>query len=561
MEYDIEEILYNFEDDYNPGPRPMNQGPRNMYNQGQLVQPNADGSRPGYSGLPDFITKSGSKINPYRVKVKKSKLNEPFSGTYPTLKKAKEVVKEKGFKKGTTGVQYPELLEKAQSVVNDYNEIVDSAITNNDLRDVKYLERYVKDRFKKKSEQDQILRQIYKNKIDYRDLTKVRKKVAGNLINEAMKRDEIVPNQFVYDRLGASRSAQLTSDIQQLVSDGLKNQTKIKVDRAISSIVDGDMVIDDSLMKTVGKIIGRTQFGTAADTAWKQAFKQNPYYKKNKKLLDYAFTAGAKSSRTPGLSIQEILDDAKYKIDGGVTFSGKQTQFSGLKRYMFDYAKQHWHRNNFNGTPENSLIEFYDKNGKPIKWKSGLKLNIGEVQFKIPSESDVMWSYNGKPKGSVSVTGPIADASGIFNEVTDQYNVIKEISDAKVTHPVTGKETTYNNLVKQIYKKYGYTGDNVFGLDMDHFKGVANHPFRNLRAMDRRLNISLGAIDRTFDNRNLKSKLKKELLGNLSTGTGSNYSKNLKNYFVNQASTVLEKGATETLATNSPYYQAVKNFY
>ena len=52
MEYDIEEILYNFEDDYNPGPRPMNQGPRNMYNQGQLVQPNADGSRPGYSGLP-----------------------------------------------------------------------------------------------------------------------------------------------------------------------------------------------------------------------------------------------------------------------------------------------------------------------------------------------------------------------------------------------------------------------------------------------------------------------------------------------------------------------------
>jgi len=50
MEYDIESILEKYEDDYNPGPRPMNQGPRNMYNQGQLVQPNADGSRPGYSG-------------------------------------------------------------------------------------------------------------------------------------------------------------------------------------------------------------------------------------------------------------------------------------------------------------------------------------------------------------------------------------------------------------------------------------------------------------------------------------------------------------------------------
>ena len=50
MEYDIESILEMYEDDYNPGPRPMNQGPRNMYNQGQLVQPSGDGSRPGYNG-------------------------------------------------------------------------------------------------------------------------------------------------------------------------------------------------------------------------------------------------------------------------------------------------------------------------------------------------------------------------------------------------------------------------------------------------------------------------------------------------------------------------------
>jgi len=37
MEYDIESILEMYEDDYNPGPRPMNQGPRNMYNQGSSV--------------------------------------------------------------------------------------------------------------------------------------------------------------------------------------------------------------------------------------------------------------------------------------------------------------------------------------------------------------------------------------------------------------------------------------------------------------------------------------------------------------------------------------------
>ena len=31
-------------------PRPMAQGPRNMYADGQLVTPSVDGSRPGYGG-------------------------------------------------------------------------------------------------------------------------------------------------------------------------------------------------------------------------------------------------------------------------------------------------------------------------------------------------------------------------------------------------------------------------------------------------------------------------------------------------------------------------------
>lgn len=41
-----------------------------------------------------------------------------------------------------------------------------------------------------------------------------------------MKRDEIVPNQFVYDRLGADASRKLSADVQQLVSDGLKIKPK-----------------------------------------------------------------------------------------------------------------------------------------------------------------------------------------------------------------------------------------------------------------------------------------------------------------------------------------------
>jgi len=53
---DIEEILYTFEDDYNPSS--MVPGPRNMYSQGQLVRPNADGSRPGYNGKKEVLSKT-----------------------------------------------------------------------------------------------------------------------------------------------------------------------------------------------------------------------------------------------------------------------------------------------------------------------------------------------------------------------------------------------------------------------------------------------------------------------------------------------------------------------
>jgi len=356
--------------------------------------------------LPRFVTKDpNNKTKPYRVKIKKSELNPvPFSGNFKTLKEAKEVASK--YKAGTRGPSVNlQLIENAQSVVDDYNKIVDKAVANRNLTGVGYFETYVKNKFPNKSEQTKILRRVYDNKIDYRDLTQIRRTLAKDLINLAMEQEKIVPLQFVYDRLGATRSAKLSSDVQQIVNKGLKNQTKIKVDRAIQSIVEADEIIDDSLMKTVADKIGRSYDGTTKKTGWKKAYKENPYYNKNKKILDYAFTAGGKSSRAPGMSLSEILDDAKYKIGGGVTFSGKQTQFAGLRRYIFDYAKSHWHRNNFDGNPGKSLIEFYDKNGKPIKWKPGLKLKLGEVQFKIPSESDVMWSYNGAPKGSISVTG------------------------------------------------------------------------------------------------------------------------------------------------------------
>ena len=91
MEYNIEAILEMYEDDYNPSSKVP--GPRNMYNQGQLVQPSGDGSRPGYSGLPEGITKTPA--GNYKAHLKRS--GNTLNITKKSLLKAKAILAE--FKK------------------------------------------------------------------------------------------------------------------------------------------------------------------------------------------------------------------------------------------------------------------------------------------------------------------------------------------------------------------------------------------------------------------------------------------------------------------------------
>jgi len=122
---DIEAILYTLEDDYNPSS--MVPGPRNMYNQGQLVQPNADGSRPGYSGLPTGITKVDGGY-----KIRKARFNGPaLNTTKKTLAEAKAVAtqfdKDYPIKKSGAKTQYTNVLNKYSNNIHNkpYNELSD----------------------------------------------------------------------------------------------------------------------------------------------------------------------------------------------------------------------------------------------------------------------------------------------------------------------------------------------------------------------------------------------------------------------------------------------------
>ena len=87
---DIETILEMYEDDYNPSS--MVPGPRNMYAQGQLVQPNADGSRPGYNGERDYGKTVESNIRLRSGKYDVSYKGESL-GSFDKITDARKVIK------------------------------------------------------------------------------------------------------------------------------------------------------------------------------------------------------------------------------------------------------------------------------------------------------------------------------------------------------------------------------------------------------------------------------------------------------------------------------------
>ena len=198
MEYDIEEILYNFEDDYNPGPRPMNQGPRNMYNQGQLVQPNNDGSRPGYAGDPvESNIRSSPTGNAYEVNIQRGP--QIFNKTFrkDKYKNAKEALnaarkfrdqkKKIPFKTGIQEPKYGSGLNQKE-YMKAYNEATRDLTESGKLAEERNLK--LKNFIgKKKKIKASVLRDFILDDIGYEnyDATKIKKKFPNLVIEKDIK--------------------------------------------------------------------------------------------------------------------------------------------------------------------------------------------------------------------------------------------------------------------------------------------------------------------------------------------------------------------------------------
>ena len=73
---DILNYIDKMQEMYEGKPSSMAQEPRNMFADGQLVQPNADGSRTGYKGIKDYSEDIQKRIKDFGVKKYNNLTNE-----------------------------------------------------------------------------------------------------------------------------------------------------------------------------------------------------------------------------------------------------------------------------------------------------------------------------------------------------------------------------------------------------------------------------------------------------------------------------------------------------
>jgi hypothetical protein len=174
---DFEDILEMFED-YTRDPRPMDQEPRNMYSQGQLVSNTVDGSRPGYSGDTIESNISKSPAGNFQVTYK-----QKYLGTFNNIEEARKIrdtvkkdnppIKGTGSKLLTEG--YPaevrEILDSYITKGKDsftFKEVLKSADITSPTEEAKFRKVF-----------DGVL-----NRKDGKERYKNLKMISGNLLNE-----------------------------------------------------------------------------------------------------------------------------------------------------------------------------------------------------------------------------------------------------------------------------------------------------------------------------------------------------------------------------------------
>ena len=219
-----------------------------------------------------------------------------------------------------------------------------------------------------------------------------------------------------------------------------------------------------------------------------QTVNNLPTFKKYEKAFKYLWTSGLAKTELANMSLTEQLN---WAIDAG---KGKPV-FTGVSKLNIEdptftlmrIAKENWNKNKGAGN-----IQFYDKNGKKITWKHGLKININNVSFS-KDKSKKRFTLGNK-KGTINVR---LEGEKYFPEVFENQRYINELKSTLVDNPFKpGKKIEFGKLMRKVYMQgHGWKPHAPLFSIFHGPKGIAKEPFKNLSFGMQDLNAALYHMD------------------------------------------------------------------
>ncbi len=474
---------------------------------GMLVQPSADGSRPGYAG------------------------------------------KKSGLKEKTT-------VAEGNKLAKQYNKIITTAFDKGDMSKIPSWKSFLESKTLKHAGTA-----YYRtNAANFGVINATAKKfeLADRLIDEASKTLKYTEWMDIQKKLSPFKEIDTRTWREYIDKNTRINGQAAKVSQAFDYLYDNDiqlkipknlsktMVVEGSILrKVIADITG------AGKRAIINGLNMNDAYNKNIDQIKFA-NQGNLWTQGEGRTLSEILENADYRMKGNISWTSDIKLSNRANKNVFDYALRNFNYHQLNKTGEGT-IQFYDKKtNKPIDWNTLPKNKNG---FRVLKPNSVYFIDASMPNKKWDMTSIDADnlkwskgkgSSGLFDEVFQAKDKYDKLLATKVDDPRNPKkQISFGKLMSEVYK----TGFDNFGnpYAIEHSDGVANNPFKNLKIASQRVNSALSSLNRdTKLSKSQKNKLFKELQKNVFNPADENMIVNLIKSTQPLQSDVLVKGQTIT---------------
>jgi hypothetical protein len=445
-----------------------------------------------------------------------------------------------GVRQGYNGKPGPKPSSKRvqaiEDVVKKFNTIVMDDFNKGNLSKTPEFFTFLKKNYPKKSSAlYQSLDLIETQPLYTHDL---RRNLMDKLVQEANAGEKFVEFGDLYAKVGESKSVPVSRWRKYVDKLDTRND---KISKVLDNIINNNEALVATKEYAKGSSMGKSSLfkraiaervGIESEETLMKGLNQNKLYKKHKKILDYVSYGMREIPQ--GTKFNELFEEGSRRIGGGVTwtYGTGQRLIPDASKTVMEYARRHWNQNNLWG--DKSQIKFFDKKGDPIVWKSGTKINPGQVSFTY-GKSPVKWSLETLRKGG--------GESGLFDEVYTTHKAYYDMMKTPVTNPKypQGKKIKFGQLMRRTYRK-GFDDWSLSPMAIDHEFGVKNKPFTNLRLASARTNIALRDIYQRVPQKGLQQKLVNELMSNVKGLKGQQLVEGLMTEGQELAEKVLVKG-------------------